>query len=105
MSLVASLVSGVKLLGTGTEIHLYGTQNFFIFIAIFVHVIFSTFHYHFGAMRFKLHQCVRLVFNDFNDGKLFCVMQLVSGEAIRCESAVLRLDYVQQFCDSQITNL
>lgn len=36
MSLVASWVSGVTILGTGTEIYLYGTQYCFIFIAIFV---------------------------------------------------------------------
>lgn len=43
MSLVASHVSGITLLGTGTEIYLYGTQYCFIFIAIFVSAIFLHF--------------------------------------------------------------
>lgn len=34
MSLIASHVSGIMLLGTGTEIYLYGTQYCFIFISI-----------------------------------------------------------------------
>lgn len=43
MSLVASWVSGVTVLGTGTEIYLYGTQYCFIFIAILVSAIFLHF--------------------------------------------------------------
>lgn len=43
MSLVATFVSGITLLGTGTEIYLYGTQYCFIFIAIFVSAIFLHF--------------------------------------------------------------
>lgn len=39
MSLVASFVSGITLLGTGTEIYLYGTQYCYIFIAIIASAI------------------------------------------------------------------
>lgn len=39
MSLVASFISGITLLGTGTEIYFYGTQYCFIFIAIFASAV------------------------------------------------------------------
>lgn len=35
MSLVASFISGIALLGTGTEIYLYGTQYCYMLISIF----------------------------------------------------------------------
>lgn len=69
MSLVASFVSGVTLLGTGTEIYLYGTQYCFIFIAIavsatFLHfIIIPVLHelkvtsvYEVGGIKRKLHE-------------------------------------------------
>lgn len=50
MSLVASFISGVTLLGTSTEIYIYGTQYVFILLGptmmgIFMHfVIIPVFH-------------------------------------------------------------
>lgn len=43
MSLIASFISGITLLGTSTEVYLYGTQYGFILISVFITYLFMYF--------------------------------------------------------------